>query len=44
MSIKIENKRKYLKKMPKDLKQELLYHVQEWRGVFKENGFLDRLH
>jgi len=40
MSIKIENKRKYFKKMPEDLKQELLYHIQEWQGVFKKNGLL----
>jgi len=31
-----QNKRKYLKKMPEDMKQELYYNVQEWLGMLKE--------
>ena len=31
-----ENKRKYLKKMPEDMKIELLFNVQEWLGMLKE--------
>jgi len=36
-----ENKREYLKKMPEDMKIELMYNVQEWVGMLKENGILD---
>jgi len=31
-----QNKRSYLKKMPEDMKIELLYNVQEWLGMLKE--------
>jgi len=31
-----QNKRKYLKKMPKDMIVELRYNVQEWVGMLKE--------
>jgi len=31
-----EHKRSYLKKMPEDMKIELLYNVQEWLGMLKE--------
>jgi len=32
-----ENKRKYLKKMPEDMKIELQGHVQSWLGMIKES-------
>jgi len=32
-----ENKRKYLKKMPEDMKLELQGHVQSWLGMIKES-------
>jgi len=32
-----ENKRKYLKKMPEDMKMELQGHVQSWLGMIKES-------
>ena len=31
-----QNKRSYLKKMPEDMRIELLYNVQEWLGMLKE--------
>jgi len=31
-----QNKRNYLKKMPEDMRIELLYNVQEWLGMLKE--------
>ena len=31
-----QNKRKYLKKMPKDMIEELRFNVQEWIGMLKE--------
>jgi len=30
------NKRKYLKKMPEDMKKQLMFNVQEWLGMLKE--------
>lgn len=36
MAIKTQNKRSYLKKMPKEMREELQYHVQEWAGMLKE--------
>jgi len=32
-----ENKRKYLKRMPEDMKVELQGHVQSWLGMIKES-------
>jgi len=32
-----KNKRKYLKKMPEDMKLELQGHVQSWLGMIKES-------
>jgi len=31
-----DNKRKYLKKMPKDMIKELRFNVEEWVGMLKE--------
>lgn len=36
ITLSAHNKRKYLKKMPEDMKIELLYNVQEWLGMLKE--------
>ena len=36
MSINTEAKKNYLKKMPKDMIQEMAYHLQEWEGFLKQ--------
>jgi len=37
IALSSENKRKYLKKMPEDMKLELQGHVQSWLGMIKES-------
>ena len=36
MTIKTQDKRSYIKKMPEKMKLKLMYHVQEWNGMLKE--------
>jgi len=35
MSIKHQNKKDYLDKMPDDMIKQLQYHIQEWNGLLK---------
>ena len=36
MAISDQNKRIYLKKMPKDMRQAMMFHLQSWSSFLKE--------
>ena len=36
ITLSIENKRKYIKKMSEEMRLELMYNIQEWSGMLKE--------
>jgi len=36
ITLKAQEKRKYLKNMPKNMLEDLGYHIEEWSGMIKE--------
>ena len=36
MATDTKNKKKYLKKMPKEMIEQMSYHIQEWQGFLKK--------